>query len=54
MNFQLHYVIADITSVTDMKIIRSIVRGNRTPFILAKHRDGRCKATEEVLEPLQR
>jgi transposase len=49
MNLQLHHVITDITGVTGMKIIRSIVQGQQNPLILAKHRDGRCKATEKTI-----
>ena len=49
MNLQLHHVISDITGVTGMTIIRSIVQGQRDPQKLATLRDGRCKATEETI-----
>lgn len=50
MNIQLHHVIADITGVTGMKIIRSIVAGEKNPKALARHRDNRCKASPETIE----
>jgi transposase len=43
MNVQLHHVVADITGVTGMKIIRAIVGGTHDPGVLAQHRDVRCK-----------
>jgi transposase len=46
MNVKLTEVVADITGLTGMKIIKDIVRGVRDPVKLAKHRDTRCKATE--------
>lgn len=49
MNIQLKNVIRDLTGTTGMNIIRSIVQGERDPAILAKHRDGRCKNSEEVI-----
>lgn len=45
MNLQLHHVISDVTGDTGMKIIRSIVKGERNPAILAEHRDPRCKSS---------
>lgn len=45
MNLQLHHVISDITGDTGMKIIRSIVTGERDPAILAEYRDPRCKSS---------
>ena len=45
MNVQLHHVISDITGDTGMKIIRSIVKGERDPALLAEHRDRRCKSS---------
>lgn len=50
MNVQLHHVVADITGVTGMKIIRAIVAGVRDPKVLAGHRDSRCKASVETIE----
>jgi transposase len=46
MNVKLTEVVADITGLTGMKIIKDIVRGERDPIKLAKHRNERCKATE--------
>ncbi len=43
MNLQLHHVVSDITGATGMKIIRSIIDGERDPNILVKYRDIRCK-----------
>ena len=35
MNLQLHHVVADVTGVTGMRIIRAIVAGERDPDVLA-------------------
>jgi hypothetical protein len=45
MNLQLHHVITDVTGDTGMKIIRSIIEGERDPAVLAEHRDRRCKSS---------
>jgi hypothetical protein len=45
MNLQLHHVVADITGVTGMKILRSIVDGETDPALLAEYRDVRCKSS---------
>ena len=50
MNLQLHHVITDITGATGMKIIRSIVAGERDPATLAAMRDIRCKASVETVQ----
>lgn len=49
MNIQLHHVIATITGVTGMKIIRAIVAGERDPDRLAAMRDVRCKESLETI-----
>ena len=49
MNIQLHNVIADVTGVTGMRIIRSIISGNHDPEELAEFRDFRCKASRETI-----
>src|SRR2546423_4427520 len=49
MNLQLHHVVADVTGVTGMKIIRAIVNGQRDPQVLAQMRDVRCKASMETV-----
>ncbi len=46
MNVQLHVVISDITGATGQRILRDIVNGQTDPQHLAKHRDGRCQASE--------
>lgn len=45
MNLHLHKVISDITGLTGMAIIRSIVAGEREPEVLAKLKDPRIKST---------
>lgn len=49
MNLQLHHVVSDVTGVTGMRIIRAIVGGQRDPNVLATMRDGRCKASNEIV-----
>lgn len=49
MNIQLHHVVATITGVTGMKIIRAIVAGERNPETLAKMRDVRCKESVDTI-----
>ncbi|MGQ0615053.1 MAG: IS110 family transposase [Planctomycetaceae bacterium] len=49
MNVQLHHVVSDITGMTGMRIIRSILGGERDPATLAQHRDVRCKATVDTI-----
>src|SRR3712207_2808000 len=49
MNLLLHHVVADITGVTGMTIIRAILAGERDPHVLAQHRDPRCKSSAEVI-----
>lgn len=49
MNLQLHHVVADVTGVTGMRIIRAIVAGERDPAAMATHRDRPCKASAETL-----
>ncbi len=46
MNLQLTIVISDITGVTGLRIVRSIVAGQTDPRALAQHRDPRCQAAE--------
>lgn len=47
MNLQLTQVLADITGVTGMQIMRAIVAGQRNPVVLARFRDRRCAHSEE-------
>src|SRR5947208_4048518 len=49
MNLQLHHVVSDITGVTGMRIVRSIVAGERDPDVLASMRDVRCRESVETI-----
>jgi transposase len=49
MNLQLHHVVADITGLTGMRILRAIAAGERDPRILAAYRDHRCHASAETI-----
>jgi transposase len=46
MNVKLTEVVSDIVGQTGMKIIKDIVRGERDPLKLAKHRHASCQRTE--------
>src|SRR5215467_2130553 len=50
MNVQLHHVVTDITGATGLRIIRTILGGERNPAVLARMRDRRCHATVETIE----
>jgi transposase len=50
MNIHLHNVISDITGVTGMAIIRTILKGERNPTTLAEMRDYRCTNPIEVIK----
>jgi len=50
MNIQLNLVVSDITGVTGMRIIRSIVKGEKCAKTLAKMRDNRCKNSQETIQ----
>lgn len=49
MNLQVHHVLADITGQTGTAIVAAILKGERDPAVLAKHRDQRVKASEATL-----
>jgi hypothetical protein len=49
MNLQVHHVLADITGQTGTAIVEAILKGERNPAVLAKHRDKRVKASEATL-----
>lgn len=49
MNLQLHNVISNLTGATGMAILRDIAAGHTDPVELARHRDYRCKASEEEI-----
>lgn len=48
MNIQLHKVLSDITGLSGMKIIRSVVDGKRDPLILARMRHSSVKNSEDT------
>jgi transposase len=50
MNLQLHHVVADITGATGLRIIRTILAGERDPKVLARSRDYRCHSSAETIE----
>jgi transposase len=53
MNLQLTEVLADVMGLTGQLIIRDIVAGERDPKALARHRNGRVKASsEEIIKAL--
>ena len=49
MNLQLHHVISDITGLTGLAIVDSILGGERDPLVLARLRHERIKASEETI-----
>jgi transposase len=49
MNLQLHHVISDVTGQTGLAIVEAILAGERNPYILAKLRNDRIKASEAVI-----
>jgi hypothetical protein len=49
MNLQLHHVISDIVGQTGLAIVDAILEGERDPYALAKLRNERIKASEEVI-----
>jgi hypothetical protein len=54
MNLRLTSVLSDITGVTGLKIIRSILAGERDPQKLAQFRDERCKkSAAEIAKSLE-
>jgi transposase len=50
MNLQIQHVITDLTGVTGLAIIDSILEGKRDPAQLAQLRDPRIKASPEIIE----
>ena len=53
MNIQLTEVLTDVMGMTGQAIIRAIAAGERDPKALARHRNGRVKAsTEEITKAL--
>lgn len=49
MNIKLNNVIRDLTGKTGRSIIEDILKGERNPSVLAKHRNGRIKASYETV-----
>ena len=49
MNLQIHHVLSDITGQTGLAIVDAILSGERDPDVLARLRDGRVKASPEVV-----
>jgi len=49
MNLQLHHVISDVTGQTGLAIVEAILAGERNPYVLAKLRNDRIKASEAVI-----
>ena len=49
MNVQLDNVLSDIMGKTGQLIVRAIAAGERDGAVLARHRDGRCKASAAVI-----
>jgi transposase len=49
MNVCVHHAVSDISGVTGMAIIRSIVDGERDPHALARLRDPRCRKSERQI-----
>lgn len=49
MNLQIHHVLSDITGVSGLAMIDAILKGERDPKVLAGLRDGRVKASEEII-----
>ena len=49
MNIQLTEVLSDVMGMTGQAIIRAIVAGERDPRTLARHRNGRVKASAEEI-----
>jgi len=53
MNVCVHHAVSDISGLTGMAIIRSIVNGERDPHVLARLRDPRCRKSEpQIAEEL--
>lgn len=50
MNLQIHHVIGEITGMTGLAIVDAILAGERDPAVLAKLRDHRIHASEEILQ----
>jgi len=49
MNIKLQHVLSDLGGTTGQRIVLDILRGQRDPTVLAKHRDYRCKHDEQTI-----
>jgi transposase len=49
MNLHIHHVISDLSGTTGLAIVDAILAGERDPYQLAKLRDWRIRASEEVI-----
>ena len=49
MNIQLTGVLSDVMGTTSRAIIRAVVAGERDAKVLARHRNGRVKASAEEI-----
>jgi len=49
MNVQIHHVLSDLTGVTGLAILDAILAGERDPLALARLRNYKVKASEEVI-----
>ena len=49
MNLTLSQVVSDLTRVTGMAILRTIIAGERAPLTLAKLRNPHCQHSEEAM-----
>jgi transposase len=49
MNIRVHHAVSDIDGKTGTAIINAIVEGERSPAVLAKLRDVRCKKSEKEI-----
>jgi hypothetical protein len=49
MNIQLDNVLADITGVSGLRILRAVVAGERNLDVLASYPDPSCKNSAEVI-----
>ena len=54
MNVQVHRAVTDITGETGLAILEAIIKGERNPEVLARHRNYRCKKSEaEIVAALR-
>ncbi len=49
MNLQLHHVLSNLAGVTGLRIVDSILAGERDPLVLAKLRDPRVRSSEATI-----